>query len=388
METKDQVIDISQSTFKSYKRGNSISKLKLAYILANFYGENINASIQPSGMATIKAITNLVVFDILKYSVTTKTYILVNHEVYCDTHKLFEKYTKIAKNLQIIYFDTRNHTIFNGNHSKLVSTEQTILEFFTIHKNNIWMMFVESCTNPSGTMMNFNLIHQLKKINPQCLFVCDNTWLTIKLFNPFDYEFDVVCNSMTKYYSGGTHIIGCILYTNDKKFNGNSLEISIYYSTHEYHIADVVLDKVISMVKTLPNRIKKHEEKVKILINFLNQKKIKFMHPMHISHPTYSNNVKFLKGFPGIVWTFIPSSKISKKKFSKVLKNLPKKYFTTSYGKPIPCIDPWPKRGKSNDYDFSKNSEPGTWIRISTGYDYTNRQFDEFLKLIENLFFL
>eukprot|EP00913_Durusdinium_trenchii_P014462 g13566.t1 len=45
----------------------------------------------------------------------------------------------------------------------------------------------------------------------ECLFVCDNTWLSGALFNPLDHGADLVVESMTKYVSAGMCIGGAVL---------------------------------------------------------------------------------------------------------------------------------------------------------------------------------
>ena len=40
----------------------------------------------------------------------------------------------------------------------------------------------------------------------------DNTWLTSSVFNPFDFDIDIVVTSLSKYYSAGSCIGGAIIY--------------------------------------------------------------------------------------------------------------------------------------------------------------------------------
>ncbi len=51
------------------------------------------------------------------------------------------------------------------------------------------------------------------------IVIIDNTWLTHVIFNPFEYGADIVCSSLTKYYSGGHVIAGITLFADSELEN-------------------------------------------------------------------------------------------------------------------------------------------------------------------------
>ena len=78
-----------------------------------------------------------------------------------------------------------------------------LLAVFRDHGSAIRVFHFESCTNPSGKMMDFAVLPRLAALAPNCTMVCDNTWTTAGLFNPFEHGADLVVESCTKYISAG-----------------------------------------------------------------------------------------------------------------------------------------------------------------------------------------
>ena len=71
---------------------------------------------------------------------------------------------------------------------------------------------MESCSNPTGKMVKWEKIKEFKNKFKNLTVIVDNSWLSCYIFNPFLFDVDVVLNSLTKYYSGGTAICGAILF--------------------------------------------------------------------------------------------------------------------------------------------------------------------------------
>ena len=120
--------------------------------------------------------------------------IVYGNELYCDTLSVISDRTD-SKSFPIDVLDTCG-----------------IMELFgqLAGKNNI--LFIESCSNPSGHIFDFRIIPELRRLSKELIVIVDNTWLTHVVFNPFVFDVDIVVVSLTKYYSGGKVIAGASLF--------------------------------------------------------------------------------------------------------------------------------------------------------------------------------
>ena len=93
-------------------------------------------------------------------------------------------------------------------------------------------------------MFDFELLPKLKNNHKNLYTIVDNTWLSIVIFNPFNYSVDVVVGSLTKYVSGGTAIGGIVLMneTNTKCGSSYLIEWSCLNGSHlSPHNAKIIL---------------------------------------------------------------------------------------------------------------------------------------------------
>ncbi len=71
------------------------------------------------------------------------------------------------------------------------------------------MIFIESPSNPIMRIANIAAISgAVKDTNPDCLIVCDNTFLSPILQNPIALGADIVCHSTTKFLNGHSDVVG------------------------------------------------------------------------------------------------------------------------------------------------------------------------------------
>lgn len=62
---------------------------------------------------------------------------------------------------------------------------------------------METCSNPSNKVPSLKkLVEQVREVDPKCIIVVDNTFMSPVLFRPLDYGVDIVIESATKYLSG------------------------------------------------------------------------------------------------------------------------------------------------------------------------------------------
>ena len=76
------------------------------------------------------------------------------------------------------------------------------------------MVWVETPTNPLLKMVDLQAIADIAKArNPEVLLVCDNTFATPASQRPFEFGFDIVMHSSTKYLNGHGDVLAGALVT-------------------------------------------------------------------------------------------------------------------------------------------------------------------------------
>lgn len=182
--------------------------------------------------AVITSSGNNALFYILSTLCKPETMAFYGDELYCDTPRQMKE---LLKNKQVRHTEEFSvllsiDAIIDQIQSRLSSTVENII------------VVIESCTNPSGHMIDFENLHQLKDTFPNLILVVDNTWLSSAVFNPFDYGADIVYESLSKYNSGGTRIGGAIVFKSDDiakrvmnqiKLSGLHIEVDVcnHFST-------------------------------------------------------------------------------------------------------------------------------------------------------------
>lgn len=217
-------------------------------------------------------------------------------------------------------------------------------------KNDINILFIESCSNPYGNIFNFENINNIKNNYNNIYIICDNTWLTHKIFNPLDYNIDIVTSSLTKHYSCNTVICGFCIIKNIELFNF----LELYIRISGIHISIYSIKNIIKISKNTNNVIIKLSNMTKKIITYLNQKNIIICHPMinnfYLANKFFKNNLypsTFLIGFK----KEIPNLKLLIEKFTILKIEIS---FCSYYSK----LDP-----------FIYNKDNISYIRLSLGYN-------------------
>ena len=122
-----------------------------------------------------------------------KINLFYSDELYCDCPRLINYFKDIFGVLNIIKFDVSNMSKMD---EMLLGT----------YKNEVNIVMMESCSNPTGKIFDFERIQFYKENTRNTKFIVDNTWMTHVCFNPFDYNVDYVFCSSSKHYSGGNCI--------------------------------------------------------------------------------------------------------------------------------------------------------------------------------------
>ncbi len=291
---------------------------------------------------------------------TESTVVVCDDELYSDSRKIL----KFFPNIRLIAID--------------FSEEEQVTSVFLTQGTNIRIAYFESCSNPSGKMINWkHLKANVKKYAKGCQIICDNTWLSSALFNPFKFGAHYVVLSLTKYYSGGNCILGAVLGT--KK----GMKAAIKFG----QISGVYVDPracrlTNTMIATINDRVLNAGRLALQVSLWLESSGLvtKVMYPMLNSHPCRMN-VKLTSGpgcllfhvpvykpdFPQWTWTtkwvnqIAEVNRIADVNGIESVKQAQSLKYETSYGNEYSKIDPWPKKGLVGDV-------MGTWIRLSIGY--------------------
>lgn len=329
--------------------------------------QSLSCFIYSSGMNAIYSILQCEAARLL-FSNKDHNIFLVGDEFYCDTKKVLN-YLECYDRIQTVVIN--------------MSDDAEVIAAFQKHGHSIKVIFFESCSNPSGKVVNWDHIKSIRdQFSPQCRIIIDNTWLSSALFNPFQYGADFVVLSLTKYYSGSNCIMGAVL-----GITSNMNYVIKFSQISGVHVDARSCKMVNEAITDMDNRVVKAGTLALMIAQWLEtcDKVTEVMYPMLDSHPNH-NNTKYLKNSgPGCLLFHVP---IVKKKFPQWTwvnkwveqSDLAHIRYETSFGDEHSKIDCWPRRG------LSKTNVDGTWIRLSLGY---NTIYDEIIsdltKLFENL---
>lgn len=315
----------------------------------NERGSTVNpkACIFPSGN---NAIYHLFLNTIIR-NMNTSQYIrfIVGDELYTDTTRTLDYLTK--------QFSNFSYTPIN------ITDQQALADVSARYGKQIKLLFIESCTNPSGHMPDFSFLSRLRN-KYQYPIIVDNTWLSAILFNPFHFNADGVIISLTKYYSKGQCIAGALLghdniltpITEDVRISG-------------LHVSPLHCQVVLESLNDLQSRITETSTKALSIAQWLEShpKVNRILYPLLPSHPSYAVNKQQLpKGGPGCMWFHISSPR---EEISTQVAQSRNISYKTSFGGKDTRIDSFPKQGFANKYNqHNGNFIDGTWVRLAIGY--------------------
>lgn len=319
---------------------------------------------------------------------------IIGNELYSGTKKVTRHITDL-RNKGVIFEEVD------------IKNFDSILKIFAKYDNEITLCFFESCTNPSGDVIDFDRLNELKILNKDLVICIDNTWCSAFGLNPFfsndtcsvfglnpifpkkDREkssVTLVLESVTKYLSGGKCIGGFICGENKIMKDLSKLISSMGIFVGADH-CELFLQGIL----TLKERMIKTSKIAEFVAEFLEDKawydliqcpnQIKdFFYPTFVSHRNYQINSKYLLLHPGIIWFSFPlvckicilRTNLIKTEIAKYiveyLKDSDILKFETSYGASYSKIDPWFKVDIEQN-GIQKPTSILLWLRLSIGYE-------------------
>jgi cystathionine beta-lyase/cystathionine gamma-synthase len=246
-----------------------------------------------SGLAATQALTTLV---------KAGDHIVVSHNVYGGTYRLFELIMKDF-GLEFSWVNT----------SDLKNIENAI-------KENTKMVYIETPTNP---MLNLTDIKGTAEICKKNNLICivDNTFMSPYFQNPLPLGATIVLHSQTKYINGHSDVIGGILVTSDEKVHER-----LRYVQNAIGAVPSPFDcwLILRSTKTLAVRMERHNSNAIAFANHLEKSGYckKIYYPGLSSHPQHELAKKQMRGFGGMISADFGDVETAK----KILKNV--KIFT------------------------------------------------------------
>lgn len=335
-----------------YSRTWSRSRERLESALLELYGLSLGrhqALLLPSGMAAIGA-TLAAVANARSKEPWTLVY---GNELYCEVPRTVRYVAEsCATKVSCVSVDINS---------------QELLELFRKRGRAIEIFHFEACTNPSGQFFDFQILSELRKLAPECIFICDNTWLSGALFNPLDHGADLVVESLTKYVSAGRCIGGAVL-----GVNSLMAPILSWIKAYGMFVAADHCELFLDSLQSLRARMQATSQIAQMMAEHLEAHPAvnRVMYPLLASHPTVSVATRYLlQGLgPGCIWFHVSAKK---QHVMKILTSSAAPECKTSFGARQSRLDPWPKAASSSSYDHDHQGQgrEGTWLRLAIGYE-------------------
>lgn len=187
-------------------------------------------------------------------------------------------------------------------------------------KSNTVMVWIETPTNPTLRIVDIQKISNIiKKKNPKVLLAVDNTLATPFFQKPLLHGADLVSHSATKYINGHSDVVMGLLITND-----DELAEKLRYVQNAAGCVTSPFDcfLVHRGLKTLPLRMKKHEENSIQIARLLEASPLVevVFYPGLESHPQHSIAKKQQTGYGGMISFKLKATRDDVFKFLKALK--------------------------------------------------------------------
>jgi cystathionine gamma-lyase len=214
------------------------------------------------------------------------SHIIAMNDMYGGTFRLFDKVKKHSAALEVSYIDLNNEA----------QLESSV-------RDNTRLIWVETPTNPMLTIVDLQKVSAFAKKH-NLITVCDNTFASPVLQDPFSLGIDVVVHSATKYLNGHSDIIAGIVVVHKNE----QLAQKIKFVQNATGAVLSPFDSFLLMrgLKTLQLRMEKHCENAFKLAEFLeNHPNVeKVIYPGLKSFPQYELAKQQMKGFGGMI-TFL-----------------------------------------------------------------------------------
>ena len=207
--------------------------------------------------------------------------LIAPHDCYGGTYRLFTNLAQRGQ-FELLYVDQ--------------SDDAAIEEAFSKNPKMLW---IETPSNPLLRVVDVSKLAELAKSH-ECLTVVDNTFLSPAQQLPLELGADIVVHSTTKYINGHSDVVGGGVVAKDAQ-----LAEKLAWWGNCLGITGAPFDSFLTLrgLRTLPVRIKQHQENTTQIVEFLDAhagiKKVYY--PGLASHPSHEIAKKQQTGYGAIV---------------------------------------------------------------------------------------
>jgi len=269
----------SNYTFKGYdqpreydyaRRGNPTRSL-LARALADLEGGAYGV-MTSTGLSAITTVIQLL---------NPEDTLIIPHDCYGGSYRMFDHLARRGLFTLVVV---------DQNDSKALS------DAIALKPKMVW---IETPSNPLLRLVDVSAIaKQAKAVN--ALVVVDNTFLTPILQQPLSLGADIVVHSCTKYINGHSDVVAGAIVTKDEQ-----LGIDLDWWANCIGVTGSAFDSYMALrgLKTLPVRLKQHQESAAIIANYLDDHPAvtKVYYPGLSDHPQHELAKSQQQGFGGML---------------------------------------------------------------------------------------
>ena len=170
-------------------------------------------------------------------------------------------------------------------------------------KPNTKLVWIETPTNPMLKLIDIKKICDQAK-DKSLLVAVDNTFMSPYFQRPLEWGADIVVHSTTKYINGHSDIVGGIIVV-----ERSDLAEKLAFLSNSMGPVASTFDSFMCLrsLKTLPLRMKAHQENAIAVSQFLEKhKKVKkVIYPGLASHPQHDLAKKQMTGFGGMITFYL-----------------------------------------------------------------------------------
>ncbi len=287
-------VQSSPGIHKGYEYSRSANPTRTAL-------ENCMAALE-NGKAAFAFSSGLAAENTILEMLPPGSHIIAMEDLYGGTFRLFEKVKRTSANLETSFINLNDE-------EKLIASI----------KSNTKIIWIETPTNPMLTLVDLERVAAIAKKHG-ILTVCDNTFATPFLQQPFDFGVDIVVHSATKYLNGHSDVVAGIVVVKDE---GEALEkIKFLQNATGAILSPFDSFLLLRGLKTLPIRMKAHGENAKIIAEFLesHEKVEKVIYPALKSFPQHELARRQMKGYGGMITFLLKGGIAESKKFLESTK--------------------------------------------------------------------
>lgn len=212
-------------------------------------------------------------------------HVVASDDLYGGTFRLFDKVLK-NQGIEFTFVDLSDPNLLQS-----------------AIKKNTKMIWIETPTNPMLKLIDIKTVTEQVK-DQSILVAVDNTFMSPYFQRPLELGADLVVHSTTKYINGHSDVVGGVIVVDRE-----DLAEKLAFLSNSMGPVASPFDSFMSLrsLKTLPLRMKAHQENAMKVAGFLEaHKKVrKVIYPGLKSHPQHELAKKQMSGFGGMITFYL-----------------------------------------------------------------------------------